>query len=170
MRHHTVQQPTYKLHDCKSVIIYTFYQSSSLCFKTRHFMSLMISSLTLFINIHHLQGKVTSASAGSWFFVSWSSLPDHDHLCWGSMVLVTCPLQLSIPFLKCALWRHALFLCCIKVSETRSLVWFANLATFFCTQSDAFMWPSLYGSRHTAPYSRIGHTSDIWVKLFILEL
>jgi hypothetical protein len=32
-------------------------------------------------------------------------------------------------------------------------VWFANLAAFFCAWSNGFIWPSLYGSQHKAPYS-----------------
>jgi hypothetical protein len=32
---------------------------------------------------------------------------------------------------------RAIFLRCDKVSKTKSLVWFANLAAFFCTQSEA---------------------------------
>ena len=36
-----------------------------------------------------------------------------------------------------------------------------NLAAFYCTLSNACICPSLYGSQHAAPYSRIGHTSVV---------
>jgi hypothetical protein len=51
-----------------------------------------------------------------------------------------------------------------------SFVWFANLAAFFCTWPNSFIWPSLYGSQHETPYSRIGELSNyICVKLKIDE-
>jgi hypothetical protein len=56
---------------------------------------------------------------------------------------------------------RAIFLRCAKFPQTKSLVWFANSVAFFCTLSKAFIEPSLYGSQHEAPYSRIERTSDM---------
>jgi len=55
-----------------------------------------------------------------------------------------------------------------KVSQFELLVWRANLAASFCTLSNAFICPSLYGFQHAAPYSRIGRRSDMQGKLLIL--
>jgi len=44
------------------------------------------------------------------------------------------------------------------------------LAAFFCTLSNALICPSLYGSQHAVPYSRIGRTSDMYAKLLVLLL
>jgi hypothetical protein len=46
----------------------------------------------------------------------------------------------------------------------------AKKAAFFCTRSNAFICPPLHGSQHTDPYSRTGHTDDMWAKLFFLFL
>ena len=81
MRQHTVLWLTYKLHNYKSVIIHTSHQRSPLnfaFFTSFHFrrfitvfqipsLQLTITFLTLFLKICDLQGRVTSASAGSWF-------------------------------------------------------------------------------------------------------
>jgi len=58
------------------------------------------------------------------------------------------------------------FLRDVKVSQFGLFVWCANLTAFFCTLSNTLICPSLYGSHHAAPYSRIGRTSD---KLPILQ-
>ena len=60
------------------------------------------------------------------------------------------------------------FLCRATVFQTELFVTFANLLAFFCARSNAFICPSLYGSMHEAPYSRIGRTSDIPARLLVL--
>jgi len=57
-----------------------------------------------------------------------------------------------------------------KISQFGLFVWCANLAAFFCTLSNALICPSLYGSQHAVPYSRIGRTSDMYAKLLVLLL
>jgi hypothetical protein len=39
------------------------------------------------------------------FFVPWPKCYDRDHPCSGSMVLVSCPVELSTPLLRCRFWK-----------------------------------------------------------------
>ena len=52
-----------------------------------------------------------------------------------------------------------------KGSYPESFVWFANLAAFFCTQSNTFILPPFYGPQHETPHARIGRTSDMQTKI-----
>jgi len=57
-----------------------------------------------------------------------------------------------------------------EVSQFGLFVLCANLAAFFSTLSNTLICPSLYGSQHAAPYSRIGRTTDMQAKLLVLLL
>jgi hypothetical protein len=63
-----------------------------------------------------------------------------------------------------AVHMRAIFLHCTKISQLESFRWCANLAALFCTRSNVFICPSLWGSQHAAPYSRIGCSSDVYAK------
>jgi hypothetical protein len=81
--------------------------------KNLHFSFLIITFLTVFLKQNMwFTGKVTSASAGSgstiWMSYLQRSIYRYLFLvsCSRSMVLVICPLQLSMPVIRCMLWRR----------------------------------------------------------------
>jgi hypothetical protein len=50
---------------------------------------------------------------------------------------------------------------CDNVSQFDSVIFYANLAAFFCMLSNACICASLYASQQANPYSRIGRTSVV---------
>ena len=139
-------------------------------------------SLLLTYNLFHnplsknMRVTVASASVVSWFIILLSYLQTTTYR---YLFFVSClwfnrfrqhgpwnlsPIALHAPSAVYALKRaqmRAIFLLCAKISHTESFVWLANLASFFCTRSNEFIWPSLYEPQHQAPYSRIGSTNDV---------
>jgi hypothetical protein len=149
-----------KLHSpfSNSLHFWTFRHHAS---KTLHFLSLTIPFLTFFQKMYDLQWIVASTSAGSWYhclivpftkeylpicslfpepnFRSLSLLRWHGS-CNLSRITFHARTQ-ACNFRRSQMW--ATFLRCANFSQAKSFVWFANLAAFFCTESDAFIWHSL---------------------------
>jgi hypothetical protein len=149
-------------------------------FYSFHF-TFIIAFLTLFLKILGLQQKVPNASAGSWFQLVFNG-PIYKGILPGILSLLSVPNFLNIiyptqtvsplqpvtysfpsPFPRVRLksaHKHAIQHW-TKVSQSESIIWSVNWAAFFCTQSNTFTFPSLHGSQHADPYSRIGSTNDM---------
>jgi hypothetical protein len=98
-------------------------------------------------------------------FRSWSSpLRLHVPCILSPIVFHTFPSEYGLK--RAQMWT--IFLHCSKVSQTESLVWFANLLTFFRTRSNAFILHSLYEFQHAVQYPRIGRNIDVWAKGLLL--
>jgi len=103
--HHYTSLHFIALHNA-SVPIFLFtalLDVSSPRFKNRHFSSVIISFLILFLKIYDLQSKVVSAFAGSWFhslitLFSKEYLPIFFFVSWSYFTIVIIPAQVAWSF------------------------------------------------------------------------
>ena len=114
----------------------------------------IIAFLTPFLKILGLQRKVPNTSAGSWFQF-FTVLFTKEYF----LISILC--FLSLIFWTCQSYSNstASGTCCLylstPVSQSESFIWLVNWAAFICIWSNPFVCPSLHGSQHAAPYSRI---------------
>ena len=144
--------------------------------KSLYFSSIMTTFVTLFLALRKLQEEAASASAGSCFLgVTVLFTKEYSLFAGNNFTIVIIPVQVAwsfqpVPYRLPCTFSSVCFEYGANTSHLPTLrqgftdrffVWFANLALFIYTRSNAFISPSLHGSQHEARYSRIGSTNDM---------